>query len=359
MIRTLHAYGRFAQATHLRQIHPLPERSTSRVIVGDVVEAGAVLAAIELPREHHVLDISVLLDVPRSEAETYLVKRRGDIVEMGESIAERRVFLGLGRRRVLAPTDGRVVHVRGGQVLIEGQQRGDEIYATVPGRVVAVEPGLFITVLTLAGVAQLVWGSGGRSSGTLWLLSEDPSLSADPAELSADHRGAIVAIGAPLSDAFLRRAASLGVAGLIAASMPAALLEQAEAVGFPIGVTQGFGSLAMSRTVFELLKAYHGWPVMLDASLSANWRRNRPKIIIPLEGQQRVPPVEYAVERGLVEGQRVRVLQAPHLGAIGVVQEIPREARQLASGLWATGAEIELESGERAFVPVANLEHLG
>lgn len=359
MIRTLHAYGRFAQAAHLRQIHPLPERSTPRVIVGDVVEVGTLLASVEQPREHHVLDVSVLLDVQRSEAEGYVIKRRGDLVEQGESVAERRVFLGLGRRRVLAPAAGRVVHVRGGQVLIEGRQMVDEVRATVPGRVVAVEPGIFITVQTAAGVAQLVWGSGGRVTGLLALLGEAPSLTADPVELRADHRGAIVAISAPLSAVFLRRAANVGVGGVVAASLPAALLEEAEEASFPIGVTQGFGSLTMSRTVFELLRTYNGWEVMLDACLPADWRRNRPKIIIPLEGQQHVPPVEYSVERGLAEGQRVRVLQAPHLGAIGVVQTIHREPRRLASGLWATGAEIELESGERTFVPVANLEHLG
>jgi len=56
-------------------------------------------------------------------------------------------------------------------------------------------------------------------------------------------------------------------------------------------------------------------------------------------------------------GQKVRVLRTPHVGEIGVILELPG-LRAFPSGIKARAARVQLESGEDAVLPLANLEVL-
>ena len=72
----------------------------------------------------------------------------------------------------------------------------------------------------------------------------------------------------------------------------------------------------------------------------------------PLE----VPPMaELAAEAGAT----VRILRAPHTGAVGKIVSVPKLPQVLESGISAWGAEIELTGGEQIFVPWLNLELIG
>jgi hypothetical protein len=140
--------------------------------------------------------------------------------------------------------------------------------------------------------------------------------------------------------------------------MHASLMPVAEDIGYPVGITQGFGDAPMSQAVIDLLRVNNGREVALDATRPEGWHAARPEIIIPLPAPANPPPLR-APGAPLRVGTRVRIVRNPHLGAIGQVTDLPARPRQLYSGLWARGAEIELPSGEVVFVPFANLEHLG
>ena len=60
----------------------------------------------------------------------------------------------------------------------------------------------------------------------------------------------------------------------------------------------------------------------------------------------------------LQEGTRVRVLRAPHQYAEGRIVSLPEVPQRLASGLTVWGAEVDLDSGERVFIPLQNLESI-
>jgi hypothetical protein len=83
----------------------------------------------------------------------------------------------------------------------------------------------------------------------------------------------------------------------------------------------------------------------------------RPEIVIPAEGSGS-PPIPIDLQR-LEEGLRVRILRSPYLGAVGMITMIYPGLTRFPSGLRATGAQIELEDGEKVVVPVANIEVLG
>ena len=60
----------------------------------------------------------------------------------------------------------------------------------------------------------------------------------------------------------------------------------------------------------------------------------------------------------LQEGRRVRVLRAPYPYAEGEIVSLPEVPQRLASGLYAWGAEVALDSAGRVFVPLENLESI-
>jgi hypothetical protein len=58
-------------------------------------------------------------------------------------------------------------------------------------------------------------------------------------------------------------------------------------------------------------------------------------------------------------GQRVRIVRAPYNSAVGTIIALPTGMQRFPSGLRAPAAEVELENGEKAVVPVANIEVIG
>jgi hypothetical protein len=55
-------------------------------------------------------------------------------------------------------------------------------------------------------------------------------------------------------------------------------------------------------------------------------------------------------------GARVRIIQGSSCAGLGKVVEIAQAPRILESGISAWGAEVELSTGERIFLPWENLE---
>jgi hypothetical protein len=315
-----------------------------------------VVAYIEMPGEFRQVKLAEMLGTDAKHAQAYLRRREGEAVTRGEVLAERRRFLG--RARILSPIDGVVSRIVGGLVLIEGPRRVEEIFASVPGKVVSIEPGRQIVIETTAAVIQIAWGRGGLAWGTLRVMDTSPGLETRADRFTIDHRGAIIAIGSPLTKEFLEGAVDIRPKGLIAASMRSSLIPLVEKVAFPVGIVQGFGDLPVSERVLNLLNTYNGREIAMDMGAASDWRDMRPEIIIPVTGQN--APEDRGDERqDLKVGHKVRILQKPYLGEIGTVTAIRADMAQLDSGLWSAGAMVQAPGNETFFVPFANLELLG
>jgi hypothetical protein len=213
----------------------------------------------------------------------------------------------------------------------------------------------------------VAWGTGGLVWGTIKVMDTIPSFNTDLARFNIDHRGAIIAIGSPLTEQFLKEAIEIRVKGIIASSMHSSLAPAAEKAGFPIAITQGFGQIPMSERILGMLNQYNGRELSMDMGQSyvvRDSRENRPEIIIPVSGgpvkSEERKPDDRIEQHALTVGERVRILQNPYMGEIGTVTEIPQGPRQIESGLWLPGALIEVAASNKPiFVPFANLQQLG
>ncbi len=348
--------SRVTTVTTIRRTRLIPVSSVPTVTLSKPVKPMDVIAINELPGPLRIVRLAAILRTDPTRAESYLRRRVNDHVAKGEVLAERR--LGLRRLRALAPIEGTVVRIANGQVVVEGQGDEEEIFASVPGRVVMVEQGKQISIETVAALIQIAWGYGGLAWGTLKVMDAKPTVQADPARFNIDHRGAIVTISAPLTPEFLQAAAEIRVKGLIAGSMHSSLIPAVRKAEFPVGITQGFGSFTMADRILNLLNTYNGREAAIDMGNVQDWREMRPEIIIPVTGQSaredRAPEqLEFRV------GQKVRILQKPNLGEIGTISALPADLNATESGFWLSGAMVQLPSNETIFVPFANLEHLG
>jgi hypothetical protein len=352
------SYSHVDQMTTVRRVRSLPRPGNVLVRAGQRVDAMDVVARAEVPREHHLIDLAKALKTTPDQVGEYILKKPDETIEQGEPLAERSGLMGLRRYRVLSPVEGRVVTIGDGQILVEGNPEIIEVRASVPGVVASVTPDRDVVVEVTGALIQIAWGTGGLAYGVLKVIEPDQSGRADPERFNIDHRGAIVAVSAPLDEHFLRAAVEARVRAIVGGSMHARLVPVAEKIGYPVGITQGFGDMPMSQAVTDLLRANNGRDATLDAATSEGWRVVRPEIIIPLPAPSTPPPLRVPGEL-LGAGARVRIVRAPHMGTIGQVKDLPARPRQLDSGLRARGAEVELPSGEVVFVPFANLEHLG
>jgi hypothetical protein len=270
----------------------------------------------------------------------------------------------LSKKRVLAPFDGRVAWMGEGQALLEGGLKRVEIMAAAPGRVLNFEPGEFIAIESHGAVIELAWGHGGLVWGTVKVMDVSPTFNTETGRFNIDHRGAIVVIGSPLSEQFLKEAIEIRVKGIVAASMHASLIPLVQQAPFPVGITQGFGQLSMSERILSMLSTHNGREISLDMGQvfgGRDSREIRPEIIIPMSGtstEQR--QTDRAEQLALRAGDRVRILQTPYMGELGTVIEIVQGSRQVESGLWLAGALIEVAGSQKpVFVPFANLQQLG
>ncbi|HAV79085.1 MAG TPA: hypothetical protein DCX53_17190, partial [Anaerolineae bacterium] len=84
---------------------------------------------------------------------------------------------------------------------------------------------------------------------------------------------------------------------------------------------------------------------------------NRPEAIIPLPVTDE--PREPNDFEPFAVGQQVRMLRSPHAGMIGSITSLPDGLSKLPSGLRAHAAEVKLENGSNALVPLVNLEVVG
>src|SRR5205814_7462090 len=115
-----------------------------------------------------------------------------------------------------------------GQVMLEGGMKRIEIMASAPGRVLVIEPGEQAVIESHGAVIEVAWGAGGLVWGTIKVMDTIPSFNTDTGRFNIDHRGAIIAIGSPLTEQFLKEAIEIRVKGIIASSMHSSLAAAAE-----------------------------------------------------------------------------------------------------------------------------------
>ncbi len=332
----------------------LPVAGEILVRAGEHVEPTQIIARARQTRDMRIVDLARQLRIDPKQVERCLSKKLGENIAAGEPIAVRP---GLIKRVARSPVDGTILAVGGGRVLLEVAPEEIELRAYVTGTVVDVMSNWGVRIETSGAWIQAVWGCGGEDTGVLRMVGRKPEDPLRAKSIDVACHGAIVVSGGWIDPGAFAQAQQLQVRGLIAASMDGDQRKTAEACGFPVILTEGFGRMPMSAPLYQLLQNQNGREACISGVTRTRFGATRPEIIVPLpvESRPAFPPLPGTA---LAVGMQVRVTRPPYAGAIGVVKALPALAQSLESGVKLHGAEVALQSGDTIFVPHVNLELL-
>jgi hypothetical protein len=315
------------------------------------VNSNDVVAEANLTPEHLLLDISRGLGVSAGEADRYLQYKMGDEVSADDVLAGP---VGIGRRVVRAPEAGKVVIAGDGQVLLEVESKLFELRAGIPGVAVELLPDRGVVIETTGALVQGVWGNGRTDFGLLNVRMESPEDILTNDSLDVSLRGSIVMGGYCDQEEVITSVSGMPLRGLILGSMASSLVPIAARVRFPIIVLEGFGHIPMNLNAFNLLSTSERREVSLNAEFWNQYEKTRPEVVIPLPVESY--PALPTESDSFGAGQQVRIIRAPYKSMIGSILSLHQGYSLMPSGVRARAAEIQFENGEKAVLPLANLE---
>jgi len=313
-----------------------------------------VIAEANFAREHALFDVARTFGVSANAADKMIKVKEGDRLSQGSLVAEAR---GIIPRSIRAQRPGRVMVAGGGQVLMEVGDTRIELRAGMPGTVIQVLTERGVVIRTTGALIQGIWGNGRIDNGVMTSLIEKPDEVLSPDRLDVSLRGSIILGGHVRDLETLRAAAETPVRGLIISSMSSSLVQPAMQARFPIIVLDGFGAMPMNSSAFKLLTTNNKREVTVNAEHFDRYSGNRPEVIVPLPVS--TEPAEPNAYETFAVGQQIRMRRSPHAGMIGAISGLPSGLSLLPSGLRAPAAEVKLENGESALVPLVNLEVVG
>ncbi|MBI5943788.1 MAG: hypothetical protein HY864_05415 [Chloroflexi bacterium] len=332
----------------------LPVSGTVVVRLNQKVSPNDVIAEVNWPREHVLLDVARILQVSPAAADRLIKIKVDDRVPANTEVA---VGKGLFPRSVRTPREGRVAVVGGGQILLEIGDPKMELRAGLPGTVVEIVPNRGAIIQTAGALVQGVWGNGRIDTGSLINIAEGPDGVLAASRLDVSLRGSILLAGMVKDADVLKAAAELPVRGLILSSLYPSLIPLAREMRYPIMVTEGFGSLPMNSAAYKLLSTNAKRDVTVNAEVYDRYSGARPEAVILLPTFSD-PPAPHEAEE-FSPGLQVRMRRPPAMGMIGSIVSLPRGMTTLPSGLRAPAAEVKLENGETVIAPLINLEVVG
>lgn len=332
----------------------LPVAGKVNMHVNQRVNPTDVVAEATFAREHVLLDVARAFGISANAADKLIKVNEGDKLAQGALVAEKP---GLFPQTIKTPRAGRVMVAGSGQVLMEVGDTRIELRAGLPGVVTQVIPNKGVVIRTAGALIQGVWGNGRIDNGLMVSLLEKPDDVLQAGRLDVSLRGSVILAGQVRDLDTLKAAAELPVRGLILSSLPSALLQPAYQMRFPILVTEGFGSLPMNAAAFKLLTTSNKREATVNAEHFDRYAGHRPEVIIPLPISSE--PEEPTDLRLFEIGLPVRIKRPPYAGMVGTILNLPAGLSLLPSGLRAPSADVRLENGETALVPLVNLEVVG
>lgn len=352
----------------IRKTRRLPLKGTVVVKEGDRVTPETVVARTEIPGVLRTVRAADLLGCEPEEVPAALLVKQGDAVAAGEVLARSSTFFGLFKSECRSPVDGVVELISpvSGHIGIRDRATPIEVQAYVRGRIAEVLEGEGVVVETQGAFIQGIFGVGGERQGPLRMAVSDPGEPMTEASIREEHRGQILAGGSNISGAALRRAAEVGVAGIVVGAIIdrdlidflgydiGVAITGHEAIALTLIVTEGFGTIRMADRTFRLLQSLEGRLASINGATQIRAGVLRPEVVAPHEE-------ESAAEEAARDGQQldigtpIRVIREPYFGRLGKVAGLPPEPQTIPSGAKVRVLEAELD-GERVLVPRANVE---
>lgn len=362
-------HTRISSMTSILIERTLPVPGKILVRIGEQVGASQKIAQTPGRGDIRVVNVARILGLENPDLSRVMVKKRGDRVGAGETIAARRGILPFLHKPCRSPVAGRLAGIGHGWVMIETEAETLDLLAFVSGCVKAITHDLSVTVETAGAYIQGACGVGGEANGVLQVPVDGPADALAPADIGMGFNRAVLVGGASLSPEVVERARAMKVGGIIVGSISAALHDLRPPPPFPIVATEGYGHMPMSELVFDILKRLEGHQASLSARMGDPWDSTRPEIIVPLEEEAPGDAPHFHrshdPSRPTRTGDWVRVVRQPLSGQIGEIVTLPDEPRRLPSGLSLAGAQVAFTReqcpqgvGASQFVPWLNLERI-
>jgi hypothetical protein len=353
----------------IRKTRILPLPGEILVKKGDDVDFSTVVARTEAPGEPYIIEATNIMGMQPEELPRYVVKKVGDKVKKGESVAQWIAFFGLVKKIAASPADGIVESISDttGRITVRGNPIPIEIKAYIPGKVVETIPREGVIIETNAAFIQGIFGIGRETHGQLYDLAKSSDEVLTPDMITSEQKGKIVIGGALVTLEALRKASGIGVSGIVVGGINAADLNSflgysmgvaitgEEDIGTTLMVTEGFGKINISQRTFDLLRSFEGKEAAINGATQIRAGVLRPELVIPHQrlGSE-VAMDELAV--GLRPGTPIRIIKNPYFGKLGVVASLPVELHKLGTESFARVIKVKLENGEEVMVPRANVE---
>lgn len=369
-----HAYTpglKVSEKALIRKERRLPLKGDVTAKVGDTVSADTVVAKTELPGDVQPLNIGGILGIAPEDIDLYLVKKPGNSLKKDEIIAQTKGFFGLFKTTVKAPFDGSLESVSKitGQAILRMEPEPVEVTAYIDGVVTEVFEKEGVLVETSGAFVQGIFGIGGEENGVLERIVDKPQDVITPAEITEAHKDKILIGGSLVTKEVLKKAVKCGCKGIIVGGIGDSDLRDflgyeigvaitgSEDKGITVVVTEGFSRMNMAERTFKILTEHEGERASINGATQIRAGVLRPEVIIPFASEAKGPKGEKDVRSsGLEIGSTVRIIREPHFGVLGKVSRLPPELMQIETEAKVRILEVELQTGEKAIVPRANVE---
>jgi hypothetical protein len=352
----------------------LPLKGQVLVGLGDWVRPDTNVARAELPGIMQTVKVANRLGIDASEVPGLLLVKIGDYVEKGQVIARTKGLFGKFMiAEAKAITTGRIELISNitGNVGIREAPLPVEIQAYLPGRITQVLAGEGVEITAEGAFIQGIFGIGGERRAPLKIVSSGPDQPLTEADLNSSHAGKVIVGGSNISGGALRKAAELGVVGIVVGGIIDK--DMVDYLGYDIGVaitghenipltmvlTEGFGTIAMSTRTFELLKSLEGKQASICGATQIRAGVIRPEVIVADEepGAGGSVVTSGTDDFMLKPGAQIRIIREPYFGLLATVTELPHALVKLDSGTEVRVLRATLASnGEKVTVPRANVE---
>ncbi len=335
---------------------------------GDVIDHDLIVARTEISGDPEIMKVAMLLGVEAEDLPRYMLKKLGDKVEEGERLAYSTALFGLIKKQVESTKSGTIESISDitGQVIIRGKPIPVDIDAYIPGKVVEILPREGAVIETNAAFIQGIFGIGGESHGKIRMAVDRPDEVLSEDLITPDDKGAVLIGGSMVTMGALKKSVEIGVSCIVAGGIRhddltsftgeeiGVAITGQEELGLTVIITEGFGTMPMSQSTFDLLKSFEGYQASVNGATQIRAGVLRPEIIIP--HQEVTEQGSEELSSGMVPGTPVRIIRQPYFGAIGLVKFLPVELQQVESESYVRVLDVELDDGTVVTVPRANVE---
>ncbi len=366
--------------TTIEKLRRLPLKGKVLVNVGDVVTPGTVVARTELPGVMQTVKLAERMGIEPNEVAAALRVKLGDSVAVGDVIAETKGLFGkFFRAEFKSPVAGKVELISNttGHLGIRQAPTPVEKDAYIRGTISKVIPEEGVVVSCQGALVQGIFGVGGERLGEIVIITAGPEEAITDSHLRPEHKGKVVVGGSNVSASALRKAASVGVIGIVCGGVVDRdlmdyLAEALNQPGFDIGVaitgqepipfslliTEGFGTITMAARTFALLKSLEGQVASINGATQIRAGVIRPEVIVPQGDTILSAGTDKSDDESgqLAAGTPIRVIREPYFGILGEVTGLPSELVQVDSETMVRVLEAKLQDGRTVVVPRANVE---